>query len=138
MTYYQALLLSPARITFQVPAPLNPATLLPEPDLDAPLHDCARILAHVYGTRPDLKETLLPDAERIWFTDGSSFIQDGQKYAGAAVMSLTDIIWAEPLPTSTSAKRAELITLTKALGLGKDKKPNVYACAAAHIHGTIY
>ena len=55
----------------------------------------------------------------------------------------TQIVWAEALPPGTSAQRAELIALTKALQLGKDKKLNIitdsqYAFATAHIHGAIY
>lgn len=42
------------------------------------------------------------------------------------MVSNTEIIWAEPLPTGTLAQRAELIALTKALELGKDKKLNIY------------
>lgn len=90
--HYQALILNLARITFQVPATLKPVILLSEPDLEAPLHDCARILAHIHGIRLDLKDTPLSDVEETWFTDGSSFIQDGQRYSGAAVVSLTEII----------------------------------------------
>ncbi|XP_070259150.1 tumor necrosis factor receptor superfamily member 14-like [Myotis yumanensis] len=44
MTHYQSLLLNPPRVRFLPSAALNPATLLPDPDLDAPLHDCAGIL----------------------------------------------------------------------------------------------
>lgn len=74
----------------------------------------AGIMAHIHGARPHWKDTPLPDVEGTWFTDGSSFIQDGQKYTGAAVVSLTEINWAELLPTGTLAQRAKLITLTKA------------------------
>ncbi|XP_012926732.1 uncharacterized protein LOC106009201 [Heterocephalus glaber] len=60
-----------------------------------------------------------------------------------AVVTETEVVWAEPLPTGTSAQRAELIALTKALTLGKGQKLNIYtdgryAFATAHIHGTIY
>ena len=52
-------------------------------------------------------------------------------------------MWAEALPLDTWAQRAELIALTKALQLRKDKKLNIitnsrYAFATAHIHGAIY
>ena len=52
-------------------------------------------------------------------------------------------MWAEALPSGTLAQRAELITLTKALQLGKDKKLNIitdsrYAFATARIHRAIY
>lgn len=38
------------------------------------------------------------DAEVTWFTNGNCLIQDGQRYAGAVMVSDTKIIWAEPLP----------------------------------------
>ena len=81
--------------------------------------------------------------EPTWFTDGSSFVHQGQRYAGAAVTSEAEIIWAEPLPPGTSAQKAELVALAQALKLGKDRKLTVYtdsryAFATAHIHGAIY
>ncbi|XP_023611744.1 uncharacterized protein LOC111826521 isoform X3 [Myotis lucifugus] len=77
MTHYQSLLLNPPRVRFLPSAALNPATLLPDPDLDAPLHDCAGILEQVHGLRKDLTDRPLPDAEATWFTDGSSFVRNG-------------------------------------------------------------
>uniref|UniRef100_A0ABI8A7Z5 RNA-directed DNA polymerase n=1 Tax=Felis catus TaxID=9685 RepID=A0ABI8A7Z5_FELCA len=112
-------------------------------DLGAPLHDCAGILEQVHGFRTDLTDRPLPDAEATWFTDGSSFVRDGHRYAGAAVVTEMNTIWAEALPSGTSAQRAELIALTKALMLGAGKRLNIYtdsryAFATAHIHGAIY
>ncbi|XP_033087126.1 uncharacterized protein LOC117094901 [Trachypithecus francoisi] len=143
LTHYQGLLLNPLRITFKPPTTLNPASLLPDPDLSKPLHNCAEILAQVHGVREDLQDRPLPDADLTWFTDGSSFVHQGQRYAGAAVTSETEIVWAEPLPPGTSAQKAELIALAQALKLGKDRKLTVYtdsryAFATAHIHGAIY
>ncbi|XP_033052073.1 uncharacterized protein LOC117074576 isoform X2 [Trachypithecus francoisi] len=143
LTHYQGLLLNPLRITFLPPTTLNPALLLPNLDLNAPLHDCTEILAQVYRIREDLQDRPLPDADLVWFTDGSSFIHQGQRYAGAAVTSETEVIWAEPLPPGTLAQKAELIALTQALTLGAGKKLTVYtdsryAFATAHIHGAIY
>ncbi|KAL6084736.1 hypothetical protein STEG23_022243 [Scotinomys teguina] len=126
VTHYQALLLNPARITFQVPTALNLATLLPDPDLKAPLLDCAEILAKVHCVQPDLRDVPLTDAEETWFTDGSSFVWDGHKYTGVAVRTAGSVVWVEARPSSTSAQRAELIALTKALHLAKDKKVNSY------------
>ena len=37
------------------------------------------------------------DAEVTWFTSGNSFILGGQRYAGTAMVSNTEIIWVEPL-----------------------------------------
>lgn len=47
------------------------------------------------------------------------------------------------MPEGTTAQRAELITLTQALWLAKEKNINIYtdnryAFTTAHIHGTIY
>lgn len=103
LTHYQGLLLNPIRITFLPPTTLNPASLLPNPDLDTPLHDCTEILAQVHGVREDLQDRPLPDADLVWFTDGSSFMHQGQRYAGAALTSESEVIWVEPLPPGTSA-----------------------------------
>ncbi|VFV28800.1 Hypothetical predicted protein [Lynx pardinus] len=80
MTHYQSLLLNPPRMQFHPSAALNPATLLPDPELDAPLHDCAGILEQVHGFQTDLTDRPLSDAEATWFTDGSSFVQDRHRY----------------------------------------------------------
>ncbi|XP_033071839.1 uncharacterized protein LOC117086261 [Trachypithecus francoisi] len=143
LTHYQGLLLNPLRITFMPPTALNPASLLPNPDLESPLHDCSEILAQVHGVREDLQDRPLPDADLVWITNGSSFVHQGQRYAGAVVTSETKVIWAEPLPPGTSAQKAELVALTQALKLGKHQKLTVYtdsryAFATAHIHGAIY
>ena len=47
LTHYQALLLDAPLIHFQTPCFLNPATLLPIPEEDGPLHDCVEVLAEV-------------------------------------------------------------------------------------------
>lgn len=57
--------------------------------------------------------------EVTWCTDGSTFIRDGTRYAGAAVTTEDRVIWEETLPLGTSAQRAELIALTKAVQLGR-------------------
>ena len=106
MTHYQALLLNPTLITFHVPTLLNPATQLPDPDLEAPLHCCSGILAQAHNIRPALKDVPIPDAEVTWFTDGSSYVQKGRRYAGATVTTTTEAIWAEPLPQGTLARKA--------------------------------
>ncbi|XP_059135858.1 protein NYNRIN-like [Peromyscus eremicus] len=55
----------------------------------------------------------------IWFTDGSSFLQEGERRAGAAVTTESEVIWA-PLPPGTSAQKAELVALTQALRMAED------------------
>ncbi|XP_045852807.1 protein NYNRIN-like [Meles meles] len=142
LTHYQSLLLDSDRIQFGPIVTLNPATLLPTPR-EAPLHDCHQILAETHGTRPDLTDQPMKDADLTWYTDGSSYLQDGKRRAGAAITTDSQIVWASALPEGTSAQRAELIALTQALQLAEGKNLNVYtdsryAFATAHIHGEIY
>lgn len=80
---------------------------------------------------------------QTWFTDGSSFVVEGKRRAGAAVVDGKSVIWASSLPEGTSAQKAELIALTQALRLAEGKAINIYtdsryAFATAHVHGAIY
>ena len=76
----------------------------------------------MYSSRPDLKEEPLEDAQDSWFTDGSSFIRQGIRKAGYAVTTANEVIESQSLPAGTSAQKAEIITLTRALELAKGKK----------------
>ncbi|XP_036062242.1 uncharacterized protein LOC118595633, partial [Onychomys torridus] len=109
-----ALLLDTDRVTFGPTVSLNPATLLPLP-ASLGEHDCLQILAEAHGTRPDLTDQPLKDSDYVWFTDGSSFLEEGTRRAGAAVTTESEVVWASPLPAGTSAQRAELIALAQAL-----------------------
>ena len=77
------------------------------------------------------------------FTDGSSFIQDGQCKAGSAIATMDERVKAEAWPQGWSAQRAELWALAQALRHAKGKRVNVYtdsryAFATSHMHGAIY
>lgn len=142
LIHYQSLLQDTDRIQFGPVVTLNPATLLPTPG-EAPLHDCHQILVETHGTRPDLTDQPMKDADLTWYTDGSSYLQDGERWAGAAITTDSQIVWASALPGGTSAQRAQLIALTQALQLAEGKRLTVYtdsryAFATAHIHGEIY
>ena len=50
----------------------------------------------------------------------------GTRKAGYAIVSLDEVIEAKALPPQTSAQKAELIALMRALQLGKDKKLNIF------------
>ena len=70
----------------------------------------------------------------------SSFIREGQRKAGAAVTTETEVIWAQSLPADALAPRAELM-LSQALIMGKRLAINIYTdsrYALAHIHEAIY
>ena len=94
--------------------------------------------------RKDLTDTPLDNSELKWFTDGSSYIKDGQRRLGAAVVDDSgQTIWAEALPPDTSAQKAELIALIQALERAKGKKISIftdsrYAFGTVHIQGPIY
>lgn len=144
LTHYQALLLDTPQIHFQTPCTLNPATFLPNLEENSPLHDCDEILAGVTAIRKDLTDTPLDNSEVIWFTDGSSYVKDGQRRAGAAVVDDSrQTIWAEALPLDTSAQKAELIALIQVLERAKGKRITIftdsrYAFGTVHIQGPIY
>lgn len=101
------------------------------------------MLEEAHGWRQDLSDQPLADAEVTGYTDSRSYLENGKRKAGAAVVDGERVIWAQALPEGTSAQRAELIALTKALELGKDKKVNIYtdsryAFPTAHVHGAVY
>ena len=73
---------------------INPANLVPDPDLKTPIHDCTDFTGTVCSSWPDLKDSPLPKANEVLFMDGSSFKQEGRRYAGAAVVTVTGTIWS--------------------------------------------
>ncbi|XP_035195719.1 uncharacterized protein LOC118174476 [Oxyura jamaicensis] len=105
-------------------------------------HDWLETIKATYSSRPDLKDTPFDDVE-IWFTDGSSYVISGKRHAGYAVTTCKEVIESGPLPTDTSAQKAEIIALTHALGMAKGKKINIYtdsryAVGVVHAHGAIW
>jgi hypothetical protein len=119
---YQAQLLECPNVSLWVCSALNPASLLPT-EGEPLIHSCEEVLAKCYLARPDLLDQPLPDPDLTLFTDGSSCVREEIRRAGAAVVSLTETLWAELLPPSTSAQLAELIALTKALQYLREKLP---------------
>lgn len=64
-------------------------------------------------------------------------------YAGVAVLSDSETIWASALPPSSSTLWGKLIALTEALKMEKGKRLNIYtdsrnAFATAHVPEAIY
>ncbi|XP_069337622.1 uncharacterized protein [Eulemur rufifrons] len=102
LTHYQGLLLDTPRIEFWTPAILNPATLLPDPVPAMPEHSCLESLVETQMAWNDLQDRPLANSDLTWFTDGSSFVQDGHSLPppGMGKMppqpdySSTDIKWA--------------------------------------------
>ncbi|XP_029452790.1 uncharacterized protein LOC115088672 [Rhinatrema bivittatum] len=137
---YQALLCETPEIQIQDSKNLNPATLLPTPTPVS--HECGEIMATVHSSRPDLRDQPWQGAWTL-FTDGSSQVINGVRVAGYAVVSEDDIVEAEPLPPGTSAQKAELIALTRALQLAEGETVNIYtdskyAFLTIQVHGALY
>ncbi|KAK1327301.1 hypothetical protein QTO34_014195 [Cnephaeus nilssonii] len=72
------------RVRFQKTLAINPTSLLPDDDLEEPIHDCTEVTDAVQTARPDLTDALLSSPDEVLFIDGSSYVQDGIRYAGAA------------------------------------------------------
>lgn len=144
LTQYQALLLDKDRLTFSKSLAINPATLLLDSNSGEPIHDCSEMLDIIQGTRLDLTDIPLTVRDADLYTDGSSYVRDGIKYAGAAVVTgQKEVIWSQALPRGSSAQKAEIIAVTQALRWAKGKRVNIYtdsnyAFATAHVHGQIY
>ena len=90
-----------------------------------------------------MSEYSLTNPEEIWYTDGSSFVLDGKRRAGYAVVSNFETIEAKPLLPGTSAQLAELIALTSALELEKGKRIAIYTDSkypflVLHAHAAIW
>lgn len=65
----------------------------------------------IYARWEDLKDQPLDNLDKIWFSDGSSFVQNETMYAGYTE--------AKALSSGTSGQLAKLILLTRALTLGE-------------------
>ena len=89
------------------------------------IRSCLETLDQVYACRFNLTDQAIENPEEEWFTDSSSFIKDGVRRAGYAIMSAHSVTEVKPLPPNTSAQKAELIALTRALTLGEGKIINL-------------
>ena len=82
-----------------------------------------------------------PDMEIL--TDGSSFVWDGKRKAGYAVVTAEQVLEAKSLPKGNSAQLAELVALTRALELSKGQRVNMYtdskyAYLTLHAHAAMW
>ncbi|RMC21271.1 hypothetical protein DUI87_02132 [Hirundo rustica rustica] len=139
---YQAILVEQDDVEIVVTNIVNPASFLSRSIGEPVIHDCLETIEATYSSHPDLKDTPLEDAE-TWFTDGSSYVISGRRHAGYAVTTSREVIESGPLPTNTSAQKAEIIALIRALELAKGKEINIYtdskyAFGVVHAHGAIW
>ena len=109
---YQVMLMENPGLTISPCEVLNPATLLPIPEGSIPFHSCLETLDYWTKPREGLSKDPLTNPEKIWYTDGNSFVLDGKRRAGYTVFSNFETIETKPLPPGASAQLAELIALT--------------------------
>ncbi|XP_063276755.1 uncharacterized protein LOC134562979 isoform X1 [Prinia subflava] len=144
MLQYQAILREQDDVELKMTDHVNPAEFLRSEQEEGELaHDCMEGIEQVHASRIDLKDTPMEDPDWELFTDGSSFVENGTRYAGYAVTTVKTVVEAKALTPGTSAQRAEIIALTRALELSKEKKVNVWTdskCAfrVVHIHGALW
>ncbi len=83
-------------------------------------HDCVTL---TYAATSDIAETPIENAELELFVDGSAQVIEGNRRAGYAVTSTTEVVASGRLPDHFSAQAAELVALTRActLASGRNK-----------------
>jgi hypothetical protein len=82
------------------------------------------VIIQTCAFRVELTDQLHLEAKAKCFTDGISFVLNGERKAEYVVVSHEEVTEAWPLPAGTSAQKAKLITLIKALILGNRKRVN--------------
>ena len=136
---YQSLLLEGPITKLKVCGNLNPATFRPEKENETPDRDCPQFLTLNYAVRKDLVD---PDMKI--FTEGSSFVRDGKRKAGYAMVVMAEqVLEAKSLTQGDSAQLVELVALTQALELSKQQRVNIYmdskyAYLTLHAHAAIW
>ncbi|XP_037228154.1 uncharacterized protein LOC119140725 [Falco rusticolus] len=142
MMKYQVVLTEQDDVILKTTNLVNPAVFLSSIQEEGRLeHDCLATIEYVYSSREDLKDVPLERPDWELYTDGSSFMEQGVRYAGYAVTTETTVIEAGALASTTSAQKAELIALIRALELSKDKRVNIwtdskYAFGVVHVELT--
>jgi len=96
---------------------VNPASSLSGTLGEPVFHDCFEITEATDCCWSDLKDEPLEDAEDTWFTNGSSFVRQGNRKAGYAVTATDKVIEVQPLPVGTLPQKAEIAALTRVLNI---------------------
>ena len=73
-------------------------------------------------------------AINTWYTDGSSFLHEGARRAGYAIVSDTEVVEAQALPVHTTNQQAELIDFTRAFQLAQSQSLNIYTDSKYAFH----
>ncbi len=86
-------------------------------------HDCVTL---TYAATSEIAETPIENAELELFVDGSAQVIEGNRRAGYAVTSTTEVVASGRLPDHFSAQAAELVALTRACTLASGSVANIY------------
>ncbi len=103
-------------------------------------HDCVTL---TYAATSEIAETPIKNAELELFVDGSAQVIEGNRRAGYAVTSTTEVVASGRLPDHFSAQAAELVALTRACTLASGSVANIYtdsryAFGVIHDFGVIW
>ncbi|KAM5195894.1 uncharacterized protein RBU33_014882 [Hipposideros larvatus] len=55
-----------------------------DPDPDRPLHHCLEVISQMSFTQTDLTDIPLPEPDKTFYTDGSSYVRDGTRLSRRA------------------------------------------------------
>ncbi|TRZ05270.1 hypothetical protein HGM15179_021837, partial [Zosterops borbonicus] len=103
---YQAILVEQDDVEIVVTNIGNSVSFLSGSIGEPVIHDCLETIETTYTSHPYLKDTPIEDAE-TWFTDRSSYIVSRKQHTEYAVTTSREVIESGPLPTNTSAQKAE-------------------------------
>ncbi len=103
-------------------------------------HDCVTL---TYAATSEIAETPIENAELELFVDGSAQVIEGNRRAGYAVTSTTEVVASGRLSDHFSAQAAELVALTRACTLASGSVANIYtdsryAFGVIHDFGVIW
>lgn len=87
------------------------------------MHDCLVILSPIHGMRRVLQDAPLMDTEVNMVHQWQQLHSGQREVSGSSVVPNTEITSVGSLLEGMSAQKAELVALTNALELGKDKMP---------------
>jgi ribonuclease HI len=79
-----------------------------------------------YVVQSDLTDWTLKNPALELYTDGNSFIKNGVRHAGFAVVTEFGILKSGSLLPNTNAQLAELVALIEALRLSKEQSQYLY------------
>ena len=142
---FQLLFIEHPQVTLQVSPPLNLASLLPiSNQVDQPIHSCVEIVEALRKPREGLQDVPLEDPDLTFFMDRSSVKEsNGVQRAAYVVVTLSQVIETNLLPSGTTSQKAKLVALTQALQLAAGKRATIYtdskyAFLITHTHAAIW